>query len=162
MEGPALGLNPGGERQKERIKVHRPMLLAPRRLSCPSIFDDLDCIVADALYLVILIVVFLFRCLPGIFVACLGWMLTGWMMNKWAQVILRGLLVALAITPTAAGHAGFIPAIWNFFDSQLWFASSYLLPHSVFPLLVVWSLAIPVIYAFTPGSRKRERCSPWD
>jgi len=82
---------------------------------CPTIFDDLDIIVADALYLVILITVFLFRCLPGIFVAFLGWLLTSSMTNKWPQVILRGLLVALAITPTAAGHAGFIPAVWNFF-----------------------------------------------
>jgi hypothetical protein len=73
----------------------------------------LNYIVADPLYLIILLVVFLFRCLPGIFVACLGWLLTGWMMiHKWPQVILRGLLVALAITPTTAGHAGFIPAVW--------------------------------------------------
>jgi len=120
--------------------------------------------VADALYLVILIVVFLFRCLPGIFVACLGWMLTGWMMNQWAQVILRGLLVALAITPTAAGHAGYIPAVWNFFDlyPDLWSASSYVVLHSLLPLLVVWSLAMPVIYASTSSSRKKERRSPWD
>jgi hypothetical protein len=125
------------------------------------IADDLD-YVADALYFVIVITVFLFRCLPGTFVACLGWLLTGWIVNKWPQVILWGFLVAIAITPTAAGHAGFIPAVWLFFYSRLWFAGSYLLPHSVFPLLVVWSLAIPVIDASTVGSRKRERRSPWD
>ena len=85
---------------------------------------------SDALYLVLLITLFLFRCLPGIFVACLGWLLTGWIRNKWPKVILRGLLVALAITPTAAGHAGFIPALWSFFDSGLWFAG-------LLPLLLV-------------------------
>ena len=117
---------------------------------------------ADALYLVILITVFLFRCLPGIFVACLGWLFTSSMTNKWPQVILRGLLVALAITPTAAGHAGFIPAVWNFFYSDLRFAGSYLLQHSLLPLLLGWSLAIPVIYASTLSSGKRQRRLPWD
>jgi hypothetical protein len=111
--------------------------------------------VADPLYLIILLVVFLFRCLPGIFVACLGWLLTGWMMiHKWPQVILRGLLVALAITPTTAGHAGFIPAVW--------FGGSYLLQYSLLPLLLVWSLAILVIYAFALSSGKRQRRLPWD
>jgi hypothetical protein len=114
----------------------------------------LNYIVADPLYLIILLVVFLFRCLPGIFVACLGWLLTGWMIHKWPQVILRGLLVALAITPTTAGHAGFIPAVW--------FGGSYLLQYSLLPLLLVWSLAILVIYAFALSSGKRQRRLPWD
>ena len=137
-------------------------LKEPPQTIVPIDLDDLDYIVADALYLVLLITIFLFRCLPGIFVACLGWLLTSWMTNKWPQVILRGLLVALAITPTAAGHAGLIPAVWNFFYSSLWFEGSYLLQRSTLPLLLVWSLAIPVIYAFTLSSGTRRRRLPWD
>jgi hypothetical protein len=144
-----------------RLKAGGPGLeRAPRRvvgthqLLSRAILDDLGYIVADPLYLIILLVVFLFRCLPGIFVACLGWLLTGRIRDKSPQVILRGLLVALAITPTTAGHAGSIPAVW--------FGGSYLLQHSLLPLLLVWSLAIPLIYASALSSGKRQRRLPWD
>ena len=69
----------------------------------------------DIFNLVLVLTFFFIRCLPGIFLGFLGWLLIGRMANKWAQVIIRGLLVALAITPTAAGHAGYIPAVWLFF-----------------------------------------------
>jgi hypothetical protein len=116
----------------------------------------------DIFNLVLVLTFFFFRCLPGIFLGFLGWLLTGRMANKWAQVIIRGLLVALAITPTAAGHAGFIPAVWLFllYYPDLRSASSDRLVHGVLPLLIVWSLAIPMIYFLTASTGKRVR-SPW-
>jgi hypothetical protein len=111
----------------------------------------------DASDLAFLLVVFLLRCLPGIFVGALGWLVTGRMSNKWAQVIFRGLLLALAITPTGAGHAGLIPAAWFFFaDPHLWFVDSDLLVFGLLPLLIVWSLSIPVIFALTRRSGKKK------
>ena len=108
----------------------------------------------DAFNLVLVFTFFFFRCLPGIFLGFLGWLLTRWMANKWAQVTIRGLLVALAITPTAPSHGGFIPAVWLFFaSSNIWSLGSYLLLFSLLPLLIVWSLAIPVIYALTRNRR---------
>ena len=106
-------------------------------------------------YLVVLFVVFVLRCLPGIIVASLGWLLTSRMANKWAQVIARGLLVALAVAPTVAGHAGLIPTAWVFLavDPHLWLAADLC---DVLPLLIVWSLAIPVIYALTRRSGRRQ------
>src|SRR5712664_2622397 len=101
--------------------------------------------------------IFFLYCLPGIVVACLGWLLTSRIASKWAQVILRGLLIAIAIAPTGGGHAGLIPAVWVFFaDPHLWFADSVLWWFGFVPLLIVWSLAIPVIYALTRRSGKRQ------
>src|SRR5260370_38551818 len=97
-------------------------------------------------YLAFIFAVFVLRCLPGILVACVGWLLVGRMANKWAQVIVRALVVALAVAPTVAGHAGLIPATWVFLaaDPHWWLSADLF---DLLPLLIVWGLAIPVIYA---------------
>ncbi len=103
--------------------------------------------------IVFLLTFFFLLCLPGIVVGGLGWFLTNRMPNKWAQVILWGLLVALAITPTVAGHGTLIPAAWFFFaDPHLWFVDSDLFVFGLLPLLIGWSLSIPVIFALTRRS----------
>ncbi len=115
----------------------------------------------DIFNLVLVLTFFFFRCLPGIFLGFLGWLLTGRMANKWAQVIIRGLLVALAITPTAVGHGGLIPTVWLFGSYYSEHATLDSLLRTFMPLLIVWILTIPMIYFLTPSTGKRVR-SPWD
>jgi hypothetical protein len=107
--------------------------------------------------LVFMFTVFFLFCVPGIFVGALGWFLTSRMAHKTAQLVFRGLLVALAITPTPAVHGGFIPAVWVFWEYRrlrVW--DSYVLQYCLLPLLIVWSLSLPIVYALTrmPGKSK--------
>ena len=108
------------------------------------------------MYMVLYFGMFFLYCLPGIFVAYLGWLLTRRIAKKWVQVLIRGLLVALAIAPTGGGHAGLIPVAWVFLavGPHRWLAADL---SDVLPVLIVWVLAIPIIYAST-----RRRSGPGD
>jgi hypothetical protein len=78
--------------------------------------------------------------LPGIGVTYLGWKLSRNMRPISVQAVFRAGLIAIAITPSIWGHGAILPAIVLALAMQ---GRERLV--GIVPILVVWSVAIPVL-----------------
>jgi len=80
---------------------------------------------------------------PGITIAGIASYWTKNIRSPWGRVLARSALVSIGITPMLAGHGGIYPAVFVFFmGPQYWW-------YGLLPMLGVWALAVPVLYAFT-------------
>lgn len=85
---------------------------------------------------------------PGITIAGIA---SYWRKNihyPWGRVLARAALVSIAIAPMVAGHGGIYPAVFVFFGSpENWL-------YGLLPMLVVWAIAVPIIYAMTRPKKR--------
>jgi hypothetical protein len=84
---------------------------------------------------------------PGITIAGIASYWTKNIHSPWTRVLARSALVSIAIAPMLAGHGGIYPAVSVFI-----FASPRYWWWGLLPMLFVWALATPIIYAITRRS----------
>jgi hypothetical protein len=101
--------------------------------------SSIDYVVGFLLFLVGLILI----SLPGLSLTYMGWKLSHTLQPIWARSLLRATLIALLLTPTIYGHAGLLPAILF-----LLFGHGKDRLFGVYPILVVWIIAIPAVVLF--------------
>jgi len=88
--------------------------------------------------------------LPGIGVAYVGWRVSANMRPFLIQAVLRAGLIAIAVTPSAWGHLGIVPAVLLAIGLQ---GRDRLV--GIVPILVVWAIALAVMIF-----RARPRVAP--
>ena len=79
--------------------------------------------------------------LPGIAIAYVGWKQSRRWRSFSVQTFFRASLIAVTVTPSIYGHAGILPAIFLAFVLT---GKEKLI--GIDPILLVWIVAVPVIY----------------
>ena len=82
--------------------------------------------------------------------ACVGLILCRWIPNASARIFIRGGLVSIAISPSFYGHAGIVPAIWAVFYPPV---AGEIDLAAILALLIIWALAILLLYGLTKATR---------
>lgn len=104
-------------------------------------------IVLGRIFTVLVLIVYVaLISLPGIGISYLGWRLSGNLRPVWVQAMLRGGLLAAAVTRrytdrySVYGHGGILPAI---FVALVLKGRDRLV--GIIPILIVWAVAFPVL-----------------
>ena len=86
--------------------------------------------------------------LPDIAVAGIAFYWTKNIDNRWGRIQVRSALISIAFTPVVVNpHGGIWPAVWIFaLDPTEW-------PTALASMLVVWALAVPIVYLITGQTR---------